>query len=449
MEGIWNRTLTHLKSELSDHNYETWVRPLHLRGVENDHYILEVPNNFYRDRLEQNYADVIRDNLRSVAQNSLVDVSFVVPEGKSAEPALLRDLSRAKKELTRSAKASPEVDGLNGRYTFDTFVVGSSNQFAHAASQAVGQDPGRTYNPLFIYGGVGLGKTHLLCAIGNFVSASRPGARVVYRSGERFMNELINAIRYEKMPEFRARYRQSCEVLLIDDVQFIAGKERTQEEFFHTFNALHEANKQIVLTSDQYPKDISGLDERLRSRFQSGLLADIQPPDVETRIAILKKKAARDGVELPDDAALFIASRIKSNIRVLEGALIRLAAFASISNRAIDLPFTQEVFGSVAPSEHSLSVETIQKRVADFFNLNLSDLRSARRHKVVALPRQVAMYLGRKLTQASFPELGDKFGGKDHTTVMHAVSKIEKLLIEDSPLRNTISTIEQSLQNDL
>jgi chromosomal replication initiator protein len=447
METIWNETLDHLKSEVSDHAFNTWLRPINFRTTEDDRVILEVPNTFYRERIQQAYADLIRTKLRLVSHSETVDVSFVTPS-KAPAPSLLRDISKAKKEIHRQERVPSEVDGLSPRYTFDSFVVGNSNQFAHAAALAVGQAPGKTYNPLFIYGGVGLGKTHILGAIGNYAAENLPGCRVVYRAAERFMNELINAIRYQKMPDFRARYRQGCDILLIDDIQFLGGKERTQEEFFHTFNALYEANKQIVLTSDRYPNEIPDLDERLRSRFQCGLLADIQAPDVETRVAILKKKAARDQVDLPDPVAFLLASRIKSNVRVLEGALIRLAAFASISRRPITLELTQEVFGTLAPEDKSLSIDAIQKRVAEFFNLGVADLKSARRHKVVALPRQIAMYLGRKLTHASFPELGARFGGKDHTTVMHAVSKIERLLGEDSPLRNTVATIEQTLQND-
>ncbi|MFH1017171.1 MAG: chromosomal replication initiator protein DnaA [Pseudomonadota bacterium] len=448
MEKLWNETLDHLKAEVSDHAFRTWLAPIQYRNTEENHFVLEVPNNFFRERVQQAYADMIRTKLRLVSHSEVVDVSFVTPP-KTAEPSLLRDISRAKKELTRQERPVVEAAGLNSRYAFESFVVGTSNQFAHAAALAVAQAPGKTYNPLFIYGGVGLGKTHLLCAIGQYAAEHLVGCRIVYRTAERFMNELINAIRYEKMPEFRSRYRQSCDVLLVDDIQFLAGKERTQEEFFHTFNALYEANKQIVLTSDRYPKEIPDLDERLRSRFQCGLFADIQPPDVETRVAILKKKSERDHVELPDPVAFYLANRIKSNVRVLEGALIRLAAFASISRRPITLELTQEVFGTLAPEDKSLSIETIQKRVAEFFNLSTSDLKSARRHKVVALPRQIAMYLSRKLTQASFPELGERFGGKDHTTVMHAVNKIDRLLAEDSPVRNSVATIEQTLQSDL
>ncbi|HLG20714.1 MAG TPA: chromosomal replication initiator protein DnaA [Bdellovibrionota bacterium] len=445
MKTIWDQALSQLQSELPPHAFNTWLRPLRLRDSEAAHIVVEVPNAFYRDRLRFDYGPILRNKLREFSQLESLDVEFVVVPG-TQETSLIQDLGRTQEAIRKRPKENGEGDRPNARYTFGSFVVGNSNQFAHAAAQAVAGAPGETYNPLFIYGGVGLGKTHLLCAVGNEILSSRPRARVLYRTAERFMNELINAIRYEKTPEFRSRYRESCDVLLIDDTQFFAGKERTQEEFFHTFNALHEANKQIVLTSDKYPKEIPDLDERLRSRFEWGLFADIQPPDVETRVAILKKKAEAEKLDLPDDAALYLATQIKSNVRVLEGALIRLAAFSSISGRPITMELTQEVFSTLAPENAAITVDAIQKRVADFFNLNISDLRSSRRHKVVAFPRQVAMYLGRKLTSSSYPELGTKFGGKDHTTVMHAVSKIERLLGEDSPLRTTIASIEKSLQ---
>ncbi len=444
IKEVWSRTLSDLREEVSDHSFNTWLKPIHLKGFQDDQIFLQVPNNFYRDRIQHTYADKIRKNFeRHFCRKP--DISFVVSKERKESSSLLKDIRETQKVLDKPSPPKSEIDGMNLKHTFDTFVVGAGNQFAHAAAQAVAQAPGETYNPLFIYGGVGLGKTHLLCAVGDQIAKARPGSRVVYRTAERFMNDLINSIRYEKTLEFRSRYRESCDVLLVDDIQFLAGKERTQEEFFHTFNALHEANKQIVLTSDRFPKEIPDLDERLRSRFQSGLFCDIQPPDVETRVAILKKRAESESLVLPDDVALFLAKKVKSNIRVLEGAFIRLTAFASISRRPITLELTEEVFGSLAPEESRITIEAIQKRVAEFFNLNVADLKSSRRHKVVALPRQIAMYLSRKLTQASFPELGSRFGGKDHTTVMHAVQKVERLLDDDSPLRNSVSTIEKTL----
>ncbi len=445
MREVWTQTLEALRSELPQHTYNTWLKPLQYQSATENEVRVEVPNVFYRDRLQQDYAELLRKRLRQLSQQESLDVSFVVSQKTDESVSLLRDISRAKKEFNRQEKAAVAIEGLNPRYTFESFVVGSSTEFAHAATRAVAQTPGRTYNPLFIYGGVGLGKTHLLCAIGNMVASEQTARKIVFRTAEQFTNELIAAIRYEKTTEFRARYRKACDILLIDDVQFIGGKERTQEEFFHTFNALYEDNKQIVLTSDQTPDEIPDLDDRLRSRFQLGLLCDIQPPDVETRVAILTKKAEAQGVFLPDDVALFLATHIKSNIRVLEGALVRLAAFASISRREITLELTREVFQSLGTEDSSITMELIQKRVAEFFNLNLSDIRSPRRHRMIAQPRQIAMYLCRKLTPASFPEIGHRFGGKDHTTVMHGVSKIERLLYEDPRLRQTVATIEQNL----
>ena len=454
MQTVWNQTLEQLQAALPTHAFNTWVKPIQFRAMEADTLVLEVPNAFYRDRLSREYGELIQEKVREFSHNPSLSVDFVIPPAPSngSGDSFLRDLSKAKQILPKTTPSPTKDGGTSDRpmakYTFDSFVVGNSNQFAHAASRAVAQEPAKTYNPLFIYGGVGLGKTHLLCAIGNQILSTSPDSRILYRTAERFMNELINAIRYEKTLEFRTRYRQSCDVLLVDDIQFFSGKERTQEEFFHTFNALYEANKQIVVTSDKYPKEIPDLDERLRSRFEWGLFADIQPPDVETRAAILKKKAETERLDLPDDVAFFLATNVKSNVRVLEGALIRLAAFASISGRKVTLELTKELFTTLAPEDRSITIEMIQKRVAEFFNLNISDLKSSRRHRVVALPRQVAMYLGRKLTTFSFPELGARFGGKDHTTVMHAVQKIERMLQpDDSALRKTVATIEQSLHN--
>lgn len=445
MEETWKQTLHDLEGELPPHAFNTWLRPLNYKTTESNHVLVEVPNSFYRDRLKADYASLIRSKLREHAQNENVEISFVISSPNEKASSLLQDISRIKKEISQQKVDAKAPEGLNNRYTFHSFVVGSSNQFAHAASLAAASNPGKTYNPLFLYGGVGLGKTHLLCAIGNEILTRRPSSRVIYQTSEQFTNELINAIRYQKNEAFRNKYRQSCDILLLDDIHFLGGKERTQEEFFHTFNTLHQNNRQIVLTSDQLPADIPDLDERLRSRFQWGLFCDIQPPEIETRVAILKKKAEGEGLSIPDQVAYFIASSIKSNVRVLEGALIRLAAFASLSRRELSLDLAEEVFGSFVSENPSISISGIQKRVAEFFNLNVSDLKSARRHKIVAQPRQIAMYLCRKLTSASFPEIGSRFGGKDHTTVMHGVKKIEQLLDQDPRLRKTIHAIEQSV----
>jgi chromosomal replication initiator protein len=351
--------------------------------------------------------------------------------------------------ITAPSASKRAQDGLNPKYTFASFVVGSSNQFCHAASRAVANLPALAYNPLFIYGGVGLGKTHLLNSIGLEINQGPPQIRVLYVHAEHFTNELINSIRYEKMFEFRKKYRESCDVLLMDDIQFIAGKERTQEEFFHTFNFLYESRRQIVVTSDRFPKDIPQLEERLRSRFEWGLIADIQPPDTETRVAILRKKAESDGIPLPDEVAMFLATHIRQNVRELEGSLIRLSAFASLSGNEITLDMAKDVLKNILPDKsRMISIEAIQKLVADHYHIKISDLKSPRRLKVLTVPRQIAMYLCRKHVKSSFPELGLKFGGKDHSTVVHAVQKIQRLLGEDVTLRNEISSLEKILQID-
>ena len=341
---------------------------------------------------------------------------------------------------------SGTAERVNPRYTFDTFVVGSSNQFAQAACQAVAELPSRAYNPLFIYGGVGLGKTHLLHAVGHQSGRLFPGMVVVYLSSEHFTNELISAIRYDRTDAFRARYR-TIDLLLIDDIQFIAGKERTQEEFFHTFNDLYESRKQLVLSSDSSPKHIPELEERLRSRFEWGLIADIQPPDFETRVAILKKKADLNQVRLADDVAYLIATRVKSNIRELEGSLTRMIAFCAMTGREMSVDLAQEALSDLwGEEEKILTIELIQREVSKLFGVALSDLKAKDRTKAVALPRQIAMYLARQLTHASLADVGRAFGGKDHTTVLHAVSKIQTLLREDPKLRTSVDSLVQGIK---
>jgi chromosomal replication initiator protein len=416
---------------------DSWLRPCRLLSLEGDHLTIAAPNRFTRDWLVQHHLDVIQ----AAAADCLGGhprVSVVIDDSPAVEaPA---DVPPAP-AVTRS----PNVEGLNPRYTFDTFVVGSSNQFAQAACQAVAELPSRAYNPLFIYGGVGLGKTHLLHAVGHQAAKLFPGLSVVYLSSERFTNELINAIRYDRTAEFRARYR-TIDLLLIDDIQFISGKERTQEEFFHTFNDLYESRKQIILSSDCSPKDIPEIEERLRSRFEWGLIADIQPPDFETRVAILKKKAAVERVRLDDDVAYLIAGRIKSNIRELEGSLTRMIAFCALTGREMGVDLAQEVLADLwGEDEKVITIEQIQRKVGDFFGVKVADLKAKSRTKAVAFPRQVAMYLARQLTHASLAEVGRAFGGKDHTTVLHAVDKIQSLLQEDPKLRKTVDGIIQGI----
>ncbi len=437
----WEQTLNTLKSEVSPHTYNTWFKPLQYKTFDQDKVLIEVPNTYYKEKIQKEYSNILLSHLRQATSNQNVQLSFILSEENA--PTVEKNFQPTVEVKEKEAKKESAV---NSKYTFDSFVVGNTNQFAHAACQAVAKDPGKIYNPLFLYGGVGLGKTHLLCAIGNEIYQSKQKLRVVYRSSEQFTNDLINSIRLGKMEEFRSLYRH-CDVLLLDDIHFFTGKERTQEEFFHTFNALHQNGKQIVLTSDRMPNEIPDLDERLRSRFQAGLFCDIQKPDVETRVAILEKKTEEHGLTISNEVLFFIAESMDSNIRILEGCLTKLAATASLTKRSIDIDLAKEVVFSVTAREKQISTEDIIKAVSSFFHLKSADLKSARKHKVVAQPRQIAMYLCRKLTTLSFPELGQKFGGKDHTTIMHGFSKIQKELEINPQLRSTLLAIEKNLQN--
>ena len=436
LSGLWTRLLDAVARKLPGAVLDSWLRPCRPLSLEGDHLTIAAPNRFTRDWLIQHHLDVIQaaaaDCIGGHPRVSIViDDSPAEDRPEDASPA------------AAPTRGGGIVEGLNPRYTFDTFVVGSSNQFAQAASQAVAELPSRAYNPLFIYGGVGLGKTHLLHAVGHQAVKLFGGLSVVYLSSERFTNELINAIRYDRTAEFRARYR-TIDILLIDDIQFISGKERTQEEFFHTFNDLYESRKQIILSSDCSPKDIPEIEERLRSRFEWGLIADIQPPDFETRVAILKKKAAVERVRLDDDVAYLIAGRIKSNIRELEGSLTRMIAFCALTGREMGVDLAQEVLADLwGEDEKVITIEQIQRKVGEFFGIKLTDLKAKNRTKAVAFPRQVAMYLARQLTHASLAEVGRAFGGKDHTTVLHAVDKIQTLLQEDPKLRKTVDGLIQ------
>ncbi len=451
MSALWQSTLSQIREKISESSYRAWFSDIRCLEVDEATSIVQLgfPNKFSKEWITDYYHDLIIHSLTETG-NRPFTVEYKVLE-EASESTLNgyvpeKNLPTPTVEVSVPKPAIPEQ--LNPKYSFDRFVVGTSNQFAHAASKAVGDLPGGQYNPLFIYGGVGLGKTHLLNAIGIHVLEKYPQCRCIYVTGEKFMNELINCIRYGKMAEFRTKYRESCDLLMIDDIQFIAGKERTQEEFFHTFNTLHEGQKQIVMSSDRLPKDMAGLEERLRSRFEWGLIADIQPPDFETRVAIIKKKAGSDRIAMDDDVAMFLAGAIKSNIRELEGALIRLSAFASLNNRPITLELTQEVFRHILRDQAAAcSVESIQKLVADYYQIKQSDLKSARRVRSLVEPRQVAMYLCKKHLHASFPELGHKFGGKDHTTVIHACRKIENQITKEAKLRDDVAFLEKSLKN--
>jgi chromosomal replication initiator protein len=394
--------------------------------------------------LEKRYKDLVVNSIEA-ACSKVYTVEFMV--ASDIQEAEEKEEKKSKIDDRGSITVNDEMSSLlNPKYTFASFVIGNSNRFAHAASLAVAESPAKAYNPLFIYGGVGLGKTHLMHAIGHYVLQNNSNAKVVYVSSEKFTNELINAIRDDKNEEFRNKYR-NVDILLIDDIQFIAGKERTQEEFFHTFNALHDANKQIILSSDRPPKEIPTLEDRLRSRFEWGLIADIQAPDFETRMAILKKKADVEKLNVANEVMVYIATKIKSNIRELEGALIRIVAYSSLTNRPITVELASEALKDIISNKQNrnVTIDVIQDVVAGYFNLRIEDLKSQRRTRNVAYPRQIAMYLSRKLTDMSLPKIGEEFGGRDHTTVIHAYEKISDSLNTDESLQHTVNDITKKL----
>ena len=437
--NIWDAVLARIETKVNRHSFYTWFKPTGFIAEQPDGIHVRVPNSLFRDWLTKHYSGVLSEALREVDRSGAA-VQFVTEEGTHTA-----DLTRPAHPPPDDGEADGEAadtdagqPGLGGRYSFDTFIVGPSNQFAHAACRAVAESPSRSYNPLFIYGGVGLGKTHLMRAIGQYVQTNS-SLKLTYISSERFMNEMINALRYDRVLEFRERYR-SVDVLLVDDVQFLAGKEGTQTEFFHTFNALYDAQKQIVISSDCPPHEIPSLEERLRSRFEWGLIADIQPPDIETKVAILKKKAEAEGIPLPDNVAIYIAGKIKSNIRELEGSLIRLIAYASLTGREISLPLAQDVLRNVIQNDdRAITIEIIQKFVSEYYQLKLGELKSRNNSKSVAMPRQIAMYLCKHLTSASLPEIGKSFGGKHHSTVIHSIRKVEELRRTDKDFNSLIT----------
>ncbi len=441
MHPLWDNTLDSIRSTVGAHAYESWIRPIVCEEVTQDEIVLKVPDRFFRDWLQSHYLDVLEKAVRAQAARALA-IRFTT-EGlvtPPLEPVLPR--SEAARKTATHSNALP----LDPRYTFESFVVGPSNQFAHAAAEAVAETPGKAYNPLFVYGGVGLGKTHLLQAIGNRILATRPNAQVQYIASETYINDFVQAVRNGSTDEFRARYRRSCDVLLVDDVQFLGGKERTQVEFFHTFNSLYAEHKQIVVTSDRPPHEIADLEERLKNRFQFGLIADVQPPELETRVAILNTKAQREGIGLVEDVALYLAQFVKTNVRELEGMLVRLAAHARFSRSPIDLALARHVLKDlVQDSGPLLGIPQIQKVVAGHFNVTVTDLKGSRRHRAIAQPRMIAMYLARKHTRSSFPEIGKRFGNRDHSTVISAVNKIESLLRKDDHIRRAVTDLERSL----
>ena len=444
---IWDKVLGRIETKVNRYSYFTWFKNTSLLSDANDCLSVLVPNPMVVDWLTKHYAGVLQEALVEVGRPGVrldfTPESLAMPK---TQPMLPSKESDEPPDVDHGAEETADLLGLSPRYSFETFIVGASNQFAHAACRAVAEAPSRSYNPLFIYGGVGLGKTHLMHAIGHYVLTHSPTLKLTYISAERFMNEVVNAIRYDRILEFRERYR-GVDVLLVDDIQFIVGKERTQTEFFHTFNALHDAQRQIVLSSDCPPHQINELEERLRSRFEWGLIADIQAPDLETKMAILKRKAEAEGVPIPDDVALYIAGRIKSNVRELEGSLIRLLAYASLKGQAVTMTLAQDVLRDVLRHEdRTVTIDMIQKFVAEYYRLKMADLKSRNNSKSVAMPRQVAMYLCKHLTSASLPEIGKSFGGKHHSTVIHSIRKVEDMRARDQSFNTLINSLLESVR---
>ncbi len=457
-EKIWSSAQDQLRSMLSADTFNLWFAPLRAAGMEGDCVVLEVANDFCEVWLKDNYQGLLQDVL-SIAAARQLRAKFIVAGSQSPAPAPavagpVRKLESvvAPKPKPVAASAPADRNGTNGEWnfnpknTFETFVVGNNNNFAYAAAKAVAEAPGKSYNPLFLYGGVGLGKTHLLHAIGQHVASTKKGARVGYVSSEKFTNEYIDAIQNNSLVKFRKKYRQT-DVLLIDDIQFLAGKERIQEEFFHTFNALHEAHKQIVLTCDRPASEIQGLEHRLVSRFEWGLVTDLQPPDVEMRQAILNKKAASMGVSLPDEIMSFLAHRIRTNIRRLEGALIRVASYASLTGKKLNVEVVEGLLREILHEEgrFSVNIEVIQKKVAEHFDIRLADMTSKRRPENIAFPRQVAMFLSRQMTENSLSTIGEAFGGRDHGTVLHACRLVKDRMEVDANVRQVVSYLEKQL----
>ncbi|MEK6452409.1 chromosomal replication initiator protein DnaA [Caldifermentibacillus hisashii] len=444
IDDLWGKTLNVIEKKISKPSFETWLKSTKAIALNKNTLIVEAPNDFAREWLDGNYKEILTEILYELIGENM-SLKFVIPESNMDDPVIVSPANKkpAKPDvITDSAQHM-----LNPKYTFETFVIGSGNRFAHAASLAVAEAPAKAYNPLFIYGGVGLGKTHLMHAIGHYVLEHNPMAKVVYLTSEKFTNEFINSIRDNRPDDFRNKYR-NVDILLIDDIQFLAGKESTQEEFFHTFNTLHEENKQIIISSDRPPREIPTLEDRLRSRFEWGLITDITPPDLETRIAILRKKAKADGLDIPNEVMLYIANQIDSNIRELEGALIRVVAYSSLENKDINADLAAEALKSIIPSSKPrvITIQDIQRVVGEQFGVKLEDFSAKKRTKSIAFPRQIAMYLSRELTDFSLPKIGEEFGGRDHTTVIHAHEKISNLIKTDPQFQKQIQELENKLK---
>ncbi len=445
ISDIWSNTLAIIEAQLSKPSFETWLKATKPLAFYNNTLVVGVPNEFAKDWVESRYSNLLQETVNSVAGKE-IQLKFIIPQNSDGGS---RQDRQALEQHTRAADTTLfKPPNLNPKYVFDTFVIGNSNRFAHAACLAVAEAPARAYNPLFIYGGVGLGKTHLMHAIGHYVLEQNKSLKVVYVSSETFTNELINSIRDDRTIQFRNKYR-NVDVLLVDDIQFLAGKERTQEEFFHTFNTLHEANKQIVVSSDRPPKEIPTLEDRLRSRFEWGLITDIQQPDLETRIAILRKKAKQENLEVPNDILVNIATKISTNIRELEGALIRVVAYASLTEDQISVSLADEALKDMVPNQNRpITISLIQKTVAEYFDLKPDDFKAKKRNRSISFPRQIAMYLCRELTDASLPKIGEDFGGRDHTTVIHACMKISQEIKSDPGLLSTVENLTRRIKDE-
>ena len=443
-DNLWEKCRTKIRNEISEESYNTWFQPINFDSITETKLILSVPNTFYKDCLEQNYLDIINSSLNSFTQSS-IQTYFRLENNSSNHPK--QETPKLKNEKEEHSISFTACSTINPKYNFENFVVGSSNQFAHAAARSVADNPKVTYNPLFVYGGVGLGKTHLLHAMGNAILKTNPQTKVRYLSAESFTVDLIESLKQDDMRNFRSRYRP-LDVLFVDDIQFLAGKERTQEEFFYTFNSLHQMHKQVILSSDSYPKDLSRVEERLRSRFEAGLVADIEPPDLETKIAIIYKKAEAHDKQIPANVATFIASNIKTNIRELEGLLLRVIAYASFTRRIIDLKLTKEVLAEfICDVNRNFNIATIMAAVAHHFEIKVSDIKSKKRTRNISVPRQIAMYLCRTKTKLSLPEIGRQFGGKDHTTVIFAHKKISETINKNNDLKKVIDIIVSDIES--
>jgi chromosomal replication initiator protein len=444
---LWNQALEQLRGRVNEHVFRTYFVPIAPLAYANGSLDLALPSNFMRDWVRDHFEDVLSQVVAGV-NGGPISLRFEVREPLVAPPAELAASIIAPARVAEPAPVPERPARLNPKYTFDSFVVGPSNQFAVAACVSVAENPGKSYNPLFIWGGVGLGKTHLLHAIANRILAAHPEWTIVYQSSEEFTNDLIQSIQSNSMAEFRARYRDRCDVLLIDDIQFIGGKESTEGEFFHTFNALHGAARQIVLTSDKIPAELHHIEERLRSRFQWGLIADIQPPEVETRVAILKKKAEVDGIQLSDDVGLYLATHVRSNVRELEGALVRLVAFSELFKRPLSVELAKDVLKDLLVTPNARpDAENIIRAVADHFGVKVSEIKGGSRTKTLARARHVAMYLVRNLTNESFPDIGRRFDGKDHSTVLAACDRVKELMQQEPDFRGQVESLQRRLQS--